>query len=58
MESIGMRVGALSAFVALALCGSTLAAIAQQPTVADLVDWFDRSSSLKPSSESKPGIVA
>jgi catalase len=33
-----MRLGALSAFVALALCGSTLAAIAQQPTPADLVD--------------------
>ncbi len=33
-----MRGGALSAFVALALCGSTLAAIAQQPTPADLVD--------------------
>jgi catalase len=38
MRSIGMRLGALSAFVALALCGSTLAAIAQQPTPADLVD--------------------
>ena len=33
-----MRLGALSASVALALCGSTLAAIAQQPTPADLVD--------------------
>lgn len=33
-----MRLGGLSAFVALALCGSTLAAIAQQPTPADLVD--------------------
>jgi hypothetical protein len=33
-----MRLGALSAFVALALCGSTLAAFAQQPTPADLVD--------------------
>lgn len=32
-----MRLGALSAFVALA-CGGTLAAIAQQPTPADLVD--------------------
>ena len=38
MRSIGMRSGALSAFVALALCGSMLAAIAQQPTPADLVD--------------------
>src|SRR4026208_2209672 len=38
MRSIGMRWGALSAFVALALCGSTLAAFAQQPTPADLVD--------------------
>ena len=38
MRSIGMRLGALSAFVDLALCGSTLAAIAQQPTPADLVD--------------------
>src|SRR6188472_1817615 len=38
MRSIGMRLGALSAFVALALCGSTLAAIAQRPTPADLVD--------------------
>jgi catalase len=38
MRSIGVRLGALSAFVALALCGSTLAAIAQQPTPADLVD--------------------
>src|SRR5262249_27078874 len=35
---IGMRLGALSAFVSLAMCGSTLAAIAQQPTPADLVD--------------------
>jgi catalase len=38
MRSIGMRLGALSAFVSLALCGSTLAAIAQQPTPTDLVD--------------------
>jgi catalase len=38
MRSIGVRLGALSAFVALVLCGSTLAAIAQQPTPADLVD--------------------
>jgi hypothetical protein len=38
MRNIGMRLGALSAFVVLALCGSTLAAIAQQPTPADLVD--------------------
>ena len=38
MRSIGMRLGALSAFVSLALCGSALDAIAQQPTPADLVD--------------------
>jgi catalase len=33
-----MRLGALSAFVSLALCGSALDSIAQQPTPADLVD--------------------
>jgi len=38
MRSIGMRLGALSAFVSLALCGSALDSIAQQPTPADLVD--------------------
>ena len=33
-----MRSGALSALVALGLCGSTVAGIAQQATPADLVD--------------------
>ena len=33
-----MRLGALSALVALGLCGSTVAGIAQQATPADLVD--------------------
>ena len=33
-----MRLGALSALVALALCGSVVAGVAQQPTPADLVD--------------------
>ena len=33
-----MRLGALSALVALGLCGSTVASLAQQPTPADLVD--------------------
>jgi catalase len=38
MRNTTTRLGALGALVALGLCGSTIAVIAQQPTAADLVN--------------------